>query len=69
MYGICERCGKLIELERSNVGVGWVWHGYCCGWNQTPPPMPFEEAKNYSVQQSLSGSEQSSSPKSDKSDF
>jgi len=45
MYGICEHCGSLIELERSNVGVGWVWHGYCCGWNQTPLPMSFDEAK------------------------
>lgn len=56
MKGICEHCGKLIDLEKSNVEVGWVWHGYCCGWNQTPAPMTDEESKNINLSKTNGGS-------------
>lgn len=67
-YGICKHCNRVIELECSNVGIRWVWHGYCCGWNQTLLPMSFDEAIDYSAQHRLSGTT-NDSPKSPEGDF
>lgn len=44
-YGYCEHCNQPIQLDLSDVGVGKVWHGYCCGWNQTPIPLSLSEVK------------------------
>jgi len=35
-FASCPECEKPMQVEATNNGVAGVWHGFHCGWAQTP---------------------------------
>jgi hypothetical protein len=52
MYGVCDECGRVIPLERSEIMEGcFTYHAFHCDWNRELIPMNSVEAENYITQQ------------------